>query len=295
MVDTNDSQRRDELENQVWSAIAAFEQIVQTIPNDRVSLEALAHAYEQIGDLSRSRDYLTRLANVLVDEKDREALGQIRERLEQYALSDAAAHEAAQRVAAFLGEGQAPEAVPAAPAEPEHPEAAPEPAEAERFTSHVAAELSFAWALLQAGELSEEEYASVAQDLSELSSSSTAVTISVLHALHGRGNRNVERITAYAARDTGTPLIPVGLFDIQEKILSLLPVDFAIRHGALPFETVGNDVLVAVMNPYHKALKKKIESTIGRKCHFFVALPGDFDGVMERITGQSSAKKAPTP
>ncbi|MEI6217777.1 MAG: hypothetical protein WCP86_02660, partial [bacterium] len=52
-------------ESEVWSAIAAFEQILEAIPNDRTSLAPLAHAYEQIGDLARAKDYTVRLADIV--------------------------------------------------------------------------------------------------------------------------------------------------------------------------------------------------------------------------------------
>ena len=289
MASTDDSKQREELEGQVWSAIAAFEQIVETIPNDRVSLEALSHAYEQVGDLARSRDYLVRLANVVVDEKDRDAAELLRERLVRYAASDETVRQAEARIEAYLASGQ-PEAKvitlgeDAAPAAQDRKKAA----EPERSTSHVAAELSFAWTLFQAGELTQEEYATVAQDLSETSAGHGDVTVSVLHVLQDRGNRNVERIAAFAARETGTPLIPLSLFDAQDNALNLLPPDFVTRHSAIAFETMGNDVLVAVLNPYNKAVRRRVEAVIGRTCHYFLTLPTEFDAVLERINKRAS-------
>jgi len=290
MPHADESKQREELESQVWSAIAAFEQIVQTIPNDRVSLEALSHAYEQVGDLARSRDFLVRLVGVVVSEKDRDAADLLRERLERHAASSTEAKDAQTRLEAFLAEGRPESRSFEVPAEPLTDGMRLEMAEAERPTSHVAAELSFAWTLFQAGELSQEEYAMVAQDLSEVSASKTAVTVSVLHVLQDRGNRNVERIVAYAARDTGTPMVPLSLFDVQPAVLRLLPSDFVVRHGVLPFEVMGNDVLVVLMNPYNKAMRKKVETIIGRTCHFFLTLPTEFDSIMERMGEQDGTK-----
>lgn len=285
MASTDDSRQREELEGQVWSAIAAFEQIVGTIPNDRISLEALSHAYEQVGDLARSRDYLVRLANVVVDEKDRDAAELLRERLVRYAASDEKVKHAEARIEAYLASGQ-PEAKvialdEAVTAAVESRKAAAEP---DRSTSHVASELSFAWTLFQAGELSQEEYATVAQDLSEASASDRNVTVSVLHVLHDRGNRNMEQIVAFAARETGTPMIPLSLFDPQGAAVKLMPMDFMVKHGVIAFELMGHDVLVAVLNPYNKAMRRKIETIVGQTCHFFLTMPEDFDAAMERLT-----------
>jgi hypothetical protein len=284
MPDNDESKQREELEGQVWSAIAAFEQIVQTIPNDRVSLEALSNAYEQVGDLARSRDYLVRLANVVVDEKDRDAAELLRERLLRYAESDETVKQAGARIEAYLAAGPA-ETKVGTPGEgaPASVEDRKGPAEPERSTSQVASELSFAWTLFQAGELSQEEYATVAQDLSETSVARTNVTVSVLHVLQDRGNRNVERIVAFAARETGTPMIPLSLFDVQDAAAKLLPIDFVIRQGVIAFESMGSDVLVVVLNPYNLALRRKVEAIVGKTCHFFLTLPLEFDAAMERL------------
>ena len=60
-------------EAEIWNAIAAFEKILEAIPNDRISLETLIEAYEKVGDHTRAKEYLLRLANVLIDESDEDA------------------------------------------------------------------------------------------------------------------------------------------------------------------------------------------------------------------------------
>ena len=73
---------RPELEEKVWNAIAAFEQILEAMPTDRASLDALAHAYEQVGDHTKAKDYLIRLGNVIIQENDADAGQEILEKIE---------------------------------------------------------------------------------------------------------------------------------------------------------------------------------------------------------------------
>ena len=82
-----------DVESEVWAAIAAFEQILEAMPNDRASLDALADAYEQIGDLAKAKEYLVRLGNVLVDEGDVAAAQGILEKVRGYAGEDEAAED----------------------------------------------------------------------------------------------------------------------------------------------------------------------------------------------------------
>lgn len=295
MATVDEHHQREDLENQVWNAIAAFEQIVETIPNDRISLEALSSAYEQVGDLAHARAYLVRLVNVLVDEEDREAAGLLHERLLQHAASDPQAKEAEARLEAMLSSGKP---------EPREFDLTKTPSAAEieagkqeevdLRSSHVAEELSFAWALFQAGQLTQEEYAQVAQDLSEVSAGNAVVTVSVLHVLHDRASRNLNRVLTYASQESGVPIIPLGLFDVPADIFDLLPVDFVTRYGVMAFSLLGNDVLVIILNPQNKVMKVKVERLLKKRCHFYLTTPADFDATVEKRKKALLAEAAKT-
>jgi len=47
------------------------------------------------------------------------------------------------------------------------------------------------------------------------------------------------------------------------------------------FELIGKDALVVVMNPYDRQLRRDIETMTGRKCHFFLTLPSEFDKALD--------------
>jgi hypothetical protein len=282
MSSADEHHQREDLENQVWNAISAFEQIVETIPNDRVSLEALSSAYEQVGDLARARGYLVRLVNVLVDEGDREAASLLHDRLLQHAVTDPLAKEAEARLEAMLTAGKpAPRAFELAAALPEVVPGRQE--EVDLRSSHVAAELSFAWALFQADQLTQEEYAQVAQDLSDVSASNAVVTVSLLHVLHDRVSRSLDRIIAYSAQEAGMPIIPLSLFDVPETAFDLLPTDFMVRYGVMVFALLGKDALVVILNPQNKAMKAKVEQMLKKRCHFYLTTPADFDTALEKL------------
>jgi len=162
-------------------------------------------------------------------------------------------------------------------------------------TSNVADELSFAWHLLQSNIITQDEYSTVAQDLTEISAGDAKITVSVLHVLHDRALRNLDNVVAFAARDSSTPVVSLSLFDIQKEVAGLMPVDLIIQRGALPFEMMGPNVLVAVLNPYNKKLRDDVQSVIGRKCHYFITLPSEFDGAVGKIKslleGEPARKK----
>jgi len=280
-----------------WDAIAAFEQILDVIPNDHVALDALAHAYEMVGDHSKACEYLVRLATLMIEQDDIESASSLLEKLKPYAKSnpDAAAVVTRIEKSTLDREPQSPPVQSQVPqpvsANPERQSLQPpvnrEKFEAVKRTSNVADELSFAWHLLQSSIITQDEYSTVAQDLTEISAGEANVTVSVLHVLQDRGLRNLESVIAFSARDSSTPVVSLSIFDLQKETVSLMPLDFIIQRGALPFEVLGSTVLIVLLNPYNKKLRDDIQMLLGKKCHFFITLPSEFDNAVGKIKGMN--------
>ncbi len=282
----NDTDAGKEGESEVWSAIAAFEQILEAMPKDRTSLETLAHAYEQIGDLVRAKEKWITLAEIVVADSDREAAEEALGKLGPHIDDDAAAKQAVDQLQQFLATAAPAETGPEdteLPSEPGATEPGMPTADAAGTKFNIANEMSFAWNLLQSNYLNQEEYSSVVQDLTEMSGTDAAVTISVLHVLHDRGFKNIERIMANVAKDCGTPVVSLAAFELQPEVSALLPLEFMLTRGVIPFDTLGKDLLVVLLNPYDRQLMKEAQSMTGKNCHFFLTAPLEFDAALNRI------------
>jgi len=144
-------------------------------------------------------------------------------------------------------------------------------------------ELAFAWGLLEAKELTQEEYSSVVQDLTEMSSVDSATTVSVIHVLEGRAFKNLEKVIGFVSKECGAPIISLSSFELRHEATSLLSPDFMMKRGVMVFEVLGKDALVVVMNPYDRQLRKDTETMSGRRCHFFMTLPSEFDRALESV------------
>lgn len=288
-----DKDGQNDLEAEVWNAISAFEQILEAIPDDRASLEALANAYEQIGDHTRAKDYLIRLGTVLIKEKDIPAVKDVLAHIKDYAMDHSGAADLVAKMEVLVAPAAGEDTVVLPNIPEELPKEKPKSTDGVRVTFNMADELSFAWNLLEAKELTQEEYASVVQDLTEMSSVENATTVSVLHVLEGRGFKGLERIMVYISKDCSTPIIALTNFDVKQEVAQLLPLDFAMRRGALVFELIGKDALAVVMNPYDKQIKKDVEAVVGKRCHFFLTLPSEFDKTLDKAMGiQKERNKA---
>ena len=278
-------------DDDLFGAIMAFEQILEAMPDDHTSLETLWHAYEQIGDLAKARDYMLRLARVVCAEQDAEAAASILPAVRESAGDDPDTETVELITALEILQSAAGASVSGgrkrSQTDNEDDGGAdevdnyqPMPAtkkEALQRGFSIADELSFAWTLLEMEELNQDEYSGIVQDLTEMSASDSSSTVSVLHVLEARAFKNLERVIGTVSKECGTPIVSLDSFDIQLENVRMLPLEFCQKRGAIVFESIGKLPLVVVMNPYDKQLRDDTEAVTGCECSFFMALPSDFD------------------
>lgn len=254
-------------------SIAMLEQILEVMPDDLVALKALYNAYLQAGDQDHAIKYLCRLAEaVIADGTDTVLAEFVSKQLD--ALKDHFPDE----VARFID----PINVMITPAEPVEEFVPAGLAEA----TDISEELTLAWKLFDEGQLTKDEYSGVLHDLSEVSIRVLDIPISVVHVLSDRGLSNIDRIVNYMSSRSGAPCISLASFEQDEELLSLLPLDMLIHDGVIPFGSFGNDLQLAVLNPFKEDLFRRIESMTKRKCHIYMVLPYDYDTALEKIREQ---------
>jgi hypothetical protein len=242
-----------------------------------VALKAVYSAYRKSGDAGRAFEYLGRLVEVATTDHDMDLLAFVRTEFsafEQSHPSEVAAHMARLRVlvseAAKTGYKPAPEQ---AEAQPGH-----QPVETD-----ISEELALAWKMYEEGQLSQEEYSSVLHDLTEISSKELDVPASVLHVLNDRGFTQMGRIMAYMSERSGVPFVALTNFELNEQVAAALPMEVPASDGALPFAFLGNDLLVAVLNPFNHMLEEKVETQSGHRCHTFLADPQAYDIALGKL------------
>ncbi|MEI7436523.1 MAG: hypothetical protein WCL16_06915 [bacterium] len=287
-------------ESRAWEGIHLFERIVEAFPHDRAALDSLTQAYEQVGEWTLAVKHLVRLAEATMADGDDAALAILAPRLKRLAESDTAARAASERITAFLANNTSQDAAGTVLVE-DRGTGDMSGGNAMRRTAAVTAELSLAWTLHQAGELNAEDYAKVANDLTELSSADKQLTVSVLHVLRDRGGRSLDRILAYMAKEKGAPVISLAGFELREDIVGLLTMEYMLRNGVLVFDLMGrSDALVVIMNPYRQPLRDDLCHQLARHVHFYMTPPTEFDAALDRILKRrsekaASAAPAPTP
>lgn len=280
MADSQHNKTPSESETEIWNAIAYFEKILEALPNDRLSLETLAGVYEKVGDHTRAKDYTLRLAHVMIDEADEDGIDELLVKIRQFDQEDSAVKDAIARL-----ENLKPKKVMALVMDGHDV--------LSRRSTNIASEISMAWNLLQANKLNQEDYSRVVQDLSENSTRSMDVPVSTLHVLHDRHHPGFNDILVFVGSACNLPIIALSAFDIQPTTATLLPLEFCVKRGAIVFELMGNDALVAVLNPYDTQLSQDLEDLIGKTCHRYLTTPADFDAALGKLKQLKTTSATP--
>lgn len=266
-------------ESEVWNAIAAFEEILAAIPDDRTALETLYDAYDHIGDKSRALEYLIRLSNQICDERDEGSLPWVFDSLHRIGGNDKDTKAAIKRIESLADKMGMP-----SPADivPTHG--------GKQKNFDVSGEMSLAWILMKAGKVTDDEYSMLVSDVTENSTKNIDVPISILHVMQDRAFTSIPSVLSFMSRDSTLPVIQLTDFELDRTAYSALPSEFSHEKGAIAFSVLGKELLVALLNPYNEAFKKEIIEACKRTCHFYLVNAEEYDAYLNRARQPETAK-----
>lgn len=262
---------------ELQEAIAAFEQVLDLMPDDVPTIEALVQSCSLLQDTERLRTYVVRLATLHMQQEHWADARALTPKLRELAPTCDEAAALLEEIDARLGEAPAP-----APAE--HPAQAQDLADiaaedTPRIRQQVLqAELAFAWQLHDRQWITSDDYTQLIQELTDLSSrAESGATVSLLHVLAGREYARMDQLLASIATEAHIPLLPLSRFETPPATAALLPPLFVRTMGAAPFDRIGTETLIAVLNPYNDRLRADVSVRTGHRCHFYLASPVEFD------------------
>lgn len=274
---------------QIEEAIELFEGILQTSPEDLVALDALSMAHEQSGNLPQARVTLNRLALAIIHQNAYERAPAVLARLRPLAEDDFEALEALHSLEALLAIRNDGVAAPggAAPMPSDVGGRPRSPAALRREVLHR--EMDLAWKLHEAGVFRQEDYASVVDDLSRLIADTRQQVVSLQHVLVDRAFPGLSRVRQYMADNSKHPFIELDNFEPQEIDIDNLTKEVMLQQGALPFDKIGHELMVALLNPLDESLPADLRRQAGRPCHFYFVRSEAFDAALKKLQGEAPA------
>ena len=264
---------REELEQ----TATMLEQILEVMPDDLFTLRAL---YETSLKLEHPEKAFAALAQL--DEQARAAqnIDMIDFLLSQYEMIAHDSTEMQGRIARLKEirtvAGMMTDAAVAA-AEPVLPNKSAEGG------GRLDAEMALAWDLFQDEQLTQDEYSNVLHDLTDMSSNQMGVPVTVLHILNDRQFSRMERLVTHLCQKNDMPIMVLSQFEGNEEIGRQLPLDFTSSKGALPFAQVGDELLLAILNPLDKELLEEAQTLSGKRCHPYLVTPDEYDLQLGKI------------
>jgi len=259
-------------------SIAMLEQILEVMPQDVDALKALYNANLQSGNPMRAFEYLNRIINEADGLADVELFAYLQselQRFEETHSAEVAAHQ--NRIRTLSGDRKMVQDVSPSV------ESSAKDQQDIKTDADISEELALAWRLYEENQLTQDEYSNVLHDLTEVSSKELDVPISVLHVLNDRGFPNLTRIMVFASNRSGLPYISLTNFELDERAAAALPLHYPVHEGLLPFGYLGNDLMVAVLNPFNRALVEEARQKSGHRCHVFLVEPDDYDAALTNL------------
>ncbi len=271
-------------------AIAFFEEMIQTMPKDRTALEFLAVAYEQTKQKDKRRDVLVRLVDVLLMENDYQNAKAIAEHLKAFP-DFMPAMLAIERVAALAELEHIADTMPVRVSPSQETAFTPAkptkewPADVHSI-SHAAAsaEMDLVWFWHDNDYLPKDLCMDIMNALTERPVTDTPLLVSALAILEDHHPEYTDLVMEKMQRACNIPPIPVELFEPTPAALQTVTSLFCTVKGVLPFSLMGNELLVALLNPMNEELRLEISDRSGRICHFFLAHPKSWQHLFSKIS-----------
>ena len=262
------------VDQDLLDGIAMLEQILEVMPDDQEALKALYNAYCQAGQRDRAAEYIGKLADVVYANNDLDAVDFVIDELRSFT------EEFPGEVVSRLARLQALNA--------QKEERSPSSSRAQTESSmgtdaDVTEELALAWKLYEEGQLTQEEYSAALHDVTEISTKELDVPSSLLHMLYDRGFAHMNRVVNHLSARSGVPCIALRNFELSPELAAALPLEMASHDGVLPFGFFGDDLLVAILNPYNEQLITKAKRLSNRRCHPYLVHPDDYDAALTKL------------
>lgn len=278
-------------DSSVWGVIQSLEHIVEMLPEDVSALESLAVAYEQAGDAARAHQTLLKLAELSIQGGDLERAEEIASSQLAKGFDDPELFDLKDRIEGGKSEQPQPASAPASQQEKPSPAKQDTPAsESKGPEADLHAELDFGWSLLEAEQVSQDQYEHAVDTLTEAHINSHGRgPISFLLELASMDEANISRVLSFVSAEYRVPFVELRRCQIPSEAMADFTPDKVRRWCAIPFGVVGNERMIAVLNPTNERLIQTLRNNVGGRIHIYLASPDDFLDTLDSLADQSSA------
>lgn len=259
-----------------------YEQVLEKMPGDIFSIEALIEIFEQIGDDEKVEELKGQLANVENGEDLKPVTNTIKSRTSSFSIS-VNTNNLTNRKVSLKSRPSVSDPVPPSWRR-KHQEL-----DQIKMTKALAdlvfslqyslkSQVDLMVRLYDVELLTKKQFSKIVYRLSEHKFSRAPVKpMMVVHMLEECSELELEKVQYFLSRKSSLPYIDISLMDFDDKLYSILPETLIFNHGIIAFKKVAGDFCIAVLNPLNTELMKETSFLLGTNVHFFITSAQEFD------------------
>ena len=268
-----------------------YEQVLEKMPGDEFSIEALIDIYEKIEDHDKVNELKSRLEKIESGEKVKPVTNTIKSRTSSFSIS-VNTNKASNRKVNLKARPSISDPVP-----PSWRKKSQELDQIKMtkalsdlvFTLQYSlkSQVDLMVRLFHVELLSRQQYSKIVYQLSEHKfSRNPAKPQMVVHMLEACSGVEMEKVQYFLSRKSRLPYLDISLIEFNKKLYELLPETLIFNHGIVIFKRVAKDYCIAVLNPLNNELMVKTAYLLGSNVHFFITSADEFDKYLRKAVKQ---------
>ena len=259
-----------------------YEQVLEKMPGDVFSIEALIDIYEKVGDKEKVDELRGQLTKIEKGEEIKPVTNTIKSRTSSFSIS-INSNKVSNRKVNLKSRPSISDPVPPSwrKKNQELDQIKMTKALADLVFSlqySLKSQVDLMVRLYDVGLLTKKQFTKVVYQLShhKFSRSPTKPKM-VVHMLEECPHVEMEKVQYFLSRKSSLPHIDVSLMKFNNKLYSLLPETLIFNHGIVIFKKIAQDYCIAVLNPLNRELMEKTAFLLGQNVHFFITSAEEFD------------------
>ena len=265
-----------------------YEQVLEKIPDDKFSIEALVDIYVKIGDQEKVDDYRERLRKIDSGEKLASSATQKSDSIRQVQITVTGKGNQQNRKINLNSRPSVSEPIPSNwRRKTEELDQIKLTKALEdlvfRMQNTLKSQVDLMINLHDIGVLTKEQFSHIVYELSTHKfSRDPRKPDMVMHMLERCPGVELDKIYYFLSRKTNLPYIDLSVMSYNEVLCNLFPKTLVYNQGLVIFKKIGSDYCIAVLNPLNIELMQETAALLNEKVHFYLTSAKEFDLFLEK-------------
>jgi hypothetical protein len=265
-----------------------YEQVLETMPNDKFSIQALIDIYKEVGDVEKQSHYEKLLCG---DGTDAQAKTNSKSTVRQVQIT--VNNTKANRQVSLQSRPSVSDPVPT------NWRRKGQELDQIKLTKALAdlvfkmqyalkSQVDLLISLYDVGVLNGRQLSSIMYKLSEHKfARDPQKPEMVMHMLEACPGIDLNKVYYFLSRKTNLPYIDLSVMPYNSKLYDLFPTSLVYNQGIVVFKKIVSDYCIAVLNPLNIELMQQTGLLLNENVHFFLTSAREFDLFLKKGRGKS--------